>query len=80
MHYIDKHIEIKTAHAKENLIIVILTFFCRFMAADFLGEFRHAAENYDENPPRIVGHFHEWMAGIGLIMCRIWKVCIISLQ
>jgi len=45
-----------------------------FMAADFLGEFRHAAENYDESPPRIVGHFHEWMAGIGLIMCRIWKI------
>ena len=64
----------------KNVIISILALFCRFMAADFLGEFRHAAENYDENPPRIVGHFHEWMAGIGLIMCRIWKVCIISLQ
>ena len=45
-----------------------------FLVADFLGEFRHMAENYDENPPRIVAHFHEWMAGIGLIMCRIWKV------
>ena len=50
------------------------------MVADFLGEFRHSAENYDESPPRIVGHFHEWMAGIGLIMCRIWKVCIFSIR
>jgi len=45
-----------------------------FMIADFLGEFRHQAENYDENPPRICAHFHEWQAGIGLIMCRIWKI------
>ena len=25
-------------------------------------------------PPRIVSHFHEWQAGIGLIALRTWKV------
>ena len=44
------------------------------MVADFLGEFRHHAESYDDSPPRIVAHFHEWMAGVGLIMTRIYKV------
>ena len=44
------------------------------MTAEFLGEFRHMAENYADDPPRIVAHFHEWMAGVGLIMARVWKV------
>ena len=44
------------------------------MVADFMGIFRHTAENYADSPPRIVAHFHEWMAGVGLIMTRIWKV------
>ena len=34
------------------------------MVAEFLGDFRFLAENYADSPPRIVGHFHEWMAGI----------------
>lgn len=45
-----------------------------FMCADFLGEFRHFAESYDDSPPRIIAHFHEWMAGVGLIMTRIYKI------
>ena len=44
------------------------------MCAEFLGDFRHLAENYSDSPPRIVAHFHEWMAGIGLIMSRVWKL------
>uniref|UniRef100_A0A3S6C4S9 Glycogen [starch] synthase n=1 Tax=Tigriopus japonicus TaxID=158387 RepID=A0A3S6C4S9_TIGJA len=44
------------------------------MVAEFLGDFRFLAENYSDSPPRIVGHFHEWMAGVGLIMSRIWKI------
>ena len=46
----------------------------RFMVAEFLGDFRFLAENYSDCPPRIVAHFHEWMAGIGLVMTRIWKI------
>ena len=41
-----------------------------FMVAEFMGDFRHNAENYADDPPRIVAHFHEWMAGVGLIMTR----------
>ncbi len=33
------------------------------MVAEFLGDFRFLAENYSDCPPRIVTHFHEWMAG-----------------
>lgn len=45
-----------------------------FMICEFLSEFRTAAENYQDQPPRIVGHFHEWQAGIGLIALRIRQV------
>lgn len=41
-----------------------------FMVAQFIGEFRKAAEGYSDTPPRVVAHFHEWQAGIGLIMLR----------
>ena len=40
------------------------------MVAEFMGDFRYNAENYADDPPRIVAHFHEWMAGVGLIMTR----------
>ena len=51
-----------------------LFFFNSFMVAEFLGDFRFLSENYADSPPRIVAHFHEWMAGVGLIMSRIWKI------
>lgn len=41
-----------------------------FLVAWFLQEFRALCDK----PPLIVAHFHEWMAGVGLIMCRIRKV------
>lgn len=41
-----------------------------FMVAQFVAEFRKAAENYSDTPPRVVAHFHEWQAGIGLIVLR----------
>ena len=44
------------------------------MVAEFLADFRYLSENYSDTPPRIVTHFHEWMAGIGLIMLRVWKI------
>lgn len=45
-----------------------------FMAAQFLADFRGRAQGYTDGPPRIVAHFHEWMAGVGLIMARLWKI------
>ena len=44
------------------------------MVAEFLGDFRFLAENYADVPPRICGHFHEWQAGVALIMSRVWKI------
>uniref|UniRef100_A0A8C5GVK5 Glycogen [starch] synthase n=1 Tax=Gouania willdenowi TaxID=441366 RepID=A0A8C5GVK5_GOUWI len=37
-----------------------------FLTAWLLGEF--AAQS--EDPPHIVAHFHEWLAGLGLVLCR----------
>jgi len=45
-----------------------------FMVAQFLADFRCVAEDYTDCPPRIVAHFHEWMAGTGLIISRLWKL------
>lgn len=45
-----------------------------FMVAQFLADFRERAESYSDAPPRISAHFHEWMAGVGLIMSRMWKL------
>eukprot|EP00096_Caligus_rogercresseyi_P011872 TRINITY_DN4821_c0_g1_i1.p1 TRINITY_DN4821_c0_g1~~TRINITY_DN4821_c0_g1_i1.p1 ORF type:complete len:697 (-),score=200.93 TRINITY_DN4821_c0_g1_i1:731-2821(-) len=44
------------------------------MVAEFLGSFHHWSTNYADAPPRIVAHFHEWMAGVGLIFSRLWKL------
>lgn len=46
-----------------------------FLVAQYIAEFRHLAEDHcDDGAPRIVTHFHEWLAGIGLIMLRVWNV------
>ena len=44
-----------------------------FMVAQFLADFRVKAESFHDVPPRISAHFHEWMAGIGLVLTRLWK-------
>ena len=54
------------------LFLFIILF--RLMVAEFLADFRFLSENYADTPPRIVAHFHEWQAGIGLIMARVWKI------
>ncbi|KAI6214650.1 Glycogen [starch] synthase [Aphelenchoides besseyi] len=41
-----------------------------FLVAIFLKTFVESCENFT---PLVVGHFHEWQAGIGLIMLRLWK-------
>lgn len=45
-----------------------------YVTAMYIAEFRNAAEQVAGRPPRIVAHFHEWLAGIGLIMLRLWNV------
>uniref|UniRef100_A0A0K0EB55 Glycogen [starch] synthase n=1 Tax=Strongyloides stercoralis TaxID=6248 RepID=A0A0K0EB55_STRER len=42
-----------------------------FMVAIFLKTF---VEWYDDPELLVVSHFHEWQAGVGLIMSRLWKV------
>ena len=37
------------------------------------------AENFADLPPRITAHFHEWMAGIALVMTRLWKTEVATL-
>lgn len=45
-----------------------------FMISQFIGEFKIAAERYSRDnalsDPKIVTHFHEWQAGVGLIAIR----------
>ncbi|KAB0802584.1 hypothetical protein PPYR_04770 [Photinus pyralis] len=42
-----------------------------YMVADFIQEFRNKAEAAaGGESPRIVAHFHEWQAGVGLIVLR----------
>uniref|UniRef100_A0A8C3P732 Glycogen [starch] synthase n=1 Tax=Chrysemys picta bellii TaxID=8478 RepID=A0A8C3P732_CHRPI len=41
-----------------------------FLAAWFLGEFVAQCEE----KPFVIGHFHEWLAGVGLILCRTRKL------
>ncbi|KAL1451740.1 hypothetical protein WDU94_006090 [Cyamophila willieti] len=43
------------------------------MVATFIAEFEKVAHN-EFGPPRIVAHFHEWQAGIGLIALRTRKI------
>ena len=55
---------------KSGILVRNIGLLFSFMVAEFMGDFRHNAENYADDPPRIVAHFHEWMAGVGLIMTR----------
>ena len=45
-----------------------------YMIAQFIGEFKVAAEKFSKDhglsEPKIVTHFHEWQAGVGLIAIR----------
>jgi len=50
-----------------------------FMVAQFLADFRVRAESYSDEAPRVAAQFHEWMAGIGLVMARLWKIDIATI-
>jgi glycogen(starch) synthase len=36
----------------------------------YILQFRKFAEEYSDYMPRVVAHFHEWQAGVGLIALR----------
>uniref|UniRef100_A0A2P2I2F4 Glycogen [starch] synthase n=1 Tax=Hirondellea gigas TaxID=1518452 RepID=A0A2P2I2F4_9CRUS len=42
-----------------------------FMVAKFLEEFRNMVPDFCDGQPRVIGHFHEWLSGIGLILARV---------
>ncbi|CAB3404416.1 unnamed protein product [Caenorhabditis bovis] len=42
-----------------------------FMVAIFL---KHFVESVTAYTPLVVAHFHEWQAGVGLLMTRLWKL------
>ncbi|ETE61669.1 Glycogen [starch] synthase, muscle [Ophiophagus hannah] len=46
-----------------------------FLTAWFLGEFSAQCEE----KPFIIGHFHEWLSGVGLFLCRIRKLPIATI-
>eukprot|EP00041_Stephanoeca_diplocostata_P027363 m.751157 g.751157 ORF g.751157 m.751157 type:complete len:711 (-) comp23165_c0_seq2:3337-5469(-) len=41
-----------------------------YLCAWFLGEYMHACNGQQ----KVVAHFHEWLAGIGLVLCRMRKI------
>ncbi|XP_064080353.1 glycogen [starch] synthase-like [Macrobrachium nipponense] len=41
-----------------------------FMVAKFIEVFQSQALDFNDCKPRIAAHFHEWLAGVGLIMLR----------
>ena len=49
-----------------------------YMIAHFIGEFKVAAEKFSRDhglsEPKIVAHFHEWQAGVGLIAIRTRQI------
>ncbi|VDM40142.1 unnamed protein product [Toxocara canis] len=53
-------------HDKESNDAVILG----FVVAIFIQKYVYAIEGFE---PLCVAHFHEWQAGIGLILSRVWK-------
>lgn len=44
------------------------------MVARFIEEFRSEVENFSDAKPRVCAHFHEWLAGVGLITLRMRNV------
>ena len=47
-----------------------------FMMAQFIADFRYQV---DQGGEKVVAHFHEWMAGIGLVLTRLWKTEVATL-
>ncbi|XP_045607778.1 glycogen [starch] synthase [Procambarus clarkii] len=45
-----------------------------FMVAKFIEEFRAEVINHSDIKPKICVHFHEWLAGVGLVMLRMRNV------
>ncbi|XP_042224687.1 glycogen [starch] synthase-like [Homarus americanus] len=45
-----------------------------FMVAKFIEEFRSEVVNFSDAKPRVCAHFHEWLAGVGLVMLRMRNI------
>lgn len=45
-----------------------------YLVATFINEFKRAAEEVSCSQPKILAHFHEWQAGVGLIALRTRKI------
>ncbi|CAH0549333.1 unnamed protein product [Brassicogethes aeneus] len=45
-----------------------------YMVSEFIEEFKNCAWADTDKQPKIVTHFHEWQAGVGLIVLRTRKV------
>lgn len=45
-----------------------------YQVAQFIAEFKKACEESINPSPKIVAHFHEWQAGVGLIAIRTKKI------
>ncbi|XP_050728294.1 glycogen [starch] synthase-like [Eriocheir sinensis] len=45
-----------------------------FMVAKFIEEFRNEVVNFGDTQPRVCVHFHEWLAGVGLITLRMRNI------
>ncbi|KAG7167442.1 Glycogen [starch] synthase-like [Homarus americanus] len=44
------------------------------MVAKFIEEFRSEVVNFSDAKPRVCAHFHEWLAGVGLVMLRMRNI------
>ncbi|CAL4209449.1 unnamed protein product [Meganyctiphanes norvegica] len=45
-----------------------------FMTAEYIKTFRNILEEEEEEKPLVVAHFHEWLAGIGLVQLRLQNI------
>lgn len=45
-----------------------------FLTAWFLGEYLHQLELSGDVETKLIAHFHEWLAGIGLVLLRVRKL------
>jgi glycogen(starch) synthase len=46
--------------------------FDSFIQFNYAAQQEHLALANGSPAPRIVAHFHEWLAGIGLVLLRLW--------
>ena len=45
-----------------------------FLTAWFLGEYLHQMKLFGDVDTKLIAHFHEWLAGVGLVLLRVRKL------